>query len=307
MQQSFHAGTFPARVTLELTNLCNLSCTFCPRHTMGGGKGMMSKQLATKIIDELAEHLPITLVPFFRGESLLNPYWDHILSYAVKKGLGPIQFTTNGTLLTPQNAVRLLDTNIHFISFSLDTLDPVLYEATRRKAQFDQVMQNIHYFLDVHKKRNSSMEIQVSAVETQSHSPGMKAFIDYWKPLVDRVRVFIEHSKDGNPGSIDTITLPSKRLPCNKPYTDIIIYWDGEVGICNHDWQRPAKGPYMGSVLQQTIAEIWNNTAYTHLRQAHEGQRALDTPCSSCSHWVTHYLDEQVLGRVYTNTSRRSP
>ncbi len=300
MSQLPESGDFPRRITLELTNQCNISCTFCPRHTMGGELGIMPTSLALKLIDEMAEHPPVCLVPFFRGEPLLHPDWHHILSHAVKKGLAPVQFTTNGTLLTPENAALLLDTGIHFLSFSLDTLDPALYEASRRKARFAQTMENIHAFLRLHEERRSSMQVQVSAVETDAHKAGMAAFVEYWQPRVDRVRVYMEHSKDGRPGSLAGVEIPEQRLPCKKIYTDMIIYWNGEVGICNHDWQRPATGPRMGDVSATGIAAVWNSPAYTELRRRHEGGGELEMPCSACGHWLADYLEAHLLGRVYT-------
>ena len=56
---------FPNRITVELTNQCNVSCTFCPRQLMNMKIGNMDRKLYFKIIDEAAEHLPIKLVLFF--------------------------------------------------------------------------------------------------------------------------------------------------------------------------------------------------------------------------------------------------
>ena len=68
---------FPNRITIELTNQCNVSCTFCPRQQVPMEIGFMKKELYYKIIDEAARHLPIKIVIFFRGESLLQQI--HIL------------------------------------------------------------------------------------------------------------------------------------------------------------------------------------------------------------------------------------
>ena len=76
---------FPKRVTLELTNHCNLRCVMCPRKYMRGPKGYMSFSLYKNIIGQLAEHRDTALVPFFRGESLLHPRCIEMLRYA-KKG-----------------------------------------------------------------------------------------------------------------------------------------------------------------------------------------------------------------------------
>jgi molybdenum cofactor biosynthesis enzyme MoaA len=99
--------------------------------------GFMDKEVFEKIVDECAEHLPVALVPFFRGESLLHNHFNDFIRYAKAKGLGPIQFTTNATLLNEKMNERILSSGIDFISFSLDTIDKESYEKNRLGADFD--------------------------------------------------------------------------------------------------------------------------------------------------------------------------
>ena len=74
---------FPDRVTIELTNKCNLVCNCCPRKFMKTGLGVMEKEVFEKVIDECAEHLPVALVPFFRGESLLHNHFNDFIINAL--------------------------------------------------------------------------------------------------------------------------------------------------------------------------------------------------------------------------------
>ncbi|MBU1419939.1 MAG: radical SAM protein [Proteobacteria bacterium] len=297
---------FPKRVTLELTNSCNLNCVFCPRKHMDGHLGYMSRELAEKLIDEMADNLPVTMVPFFRGESLLHRHWYEILSYAKQKGIGPIQFTSNGTRLNKDAAEKILDLEIEFISFSLDTIDATLYESTRLGAKYEKVLDNILQFLDLKKKRNAKLpQVQISAVETEQHKPGMKDFIQYWQPKVDRVRVYVEHSSSDHPGTIDA-PLPSfsKRLPCHKPFEDLIVLWDGNIALCNHDWTRE-KNRSIGNVSSQSIVSVWNSERYQYIRIMHENGILDKEPlCAHCDHWKMFYLDEGYLGQLYTKEER---
>ena len=50
---------FPNRITVELTNDCNVSCTFCNRQKIAMDIGYMSEALFYKIVDEASEHLPM--------------------------------------------------------------------------------------------------------------------------------------------------------------------------------------------------------------------------------------------------------
>ena len=119
---------FPDRVTVELTNDCNVSCSFCNRQKIDMSIGYIEDALYYKIIDEMALHKPIKLVPFFRGEPLMHPHIVEYLHYAKDKGIGPIQMASNALLLNEQMQDALIDVGVDYISFSLDTLDADIYK-----------------------------------------------------------------------------------------------------------------------------------------------------------------------------------
>jgi MoaA/NifB/PqqE/SkfB family radical SAM enzyme len=295
------AGDFPGRITLELTNRCNLNCTFCPRRYMEKERGFMDTALAMRLLDEMAEHSPVAVVPFFRGESLLHPEWFDILCHSQKASVGEIQFTTNASLLTPENAEKILDLELSFISFSLDTVDETLYNASRRGANYGQTLKNVLNFLERRDARGVKTRVQVSAVETPEHQPGMDAFVEFWRDRADRVRVYVEHSADGQPGSIDQPMQEfDNRLPCHKVFTDMVVYWNGQVACCNHDWTRQVNGTPLGDVSKDGMAKVWQGDAYRALRQAH-ASGVLDgvAPCNGCDHWKMYYTKAGFLGRTY--------
>jgi MoaA/NifB/PqqE/SkfB family radical SAM enzyme len=244
---------------------------------------------ARVLIDEMAEHAPVQVVPFFRGESLLNKDWREILAYVKAKRVGPVQFTTNATLLDREAAAKLADLNLDFISFSMDTIDPQLYESTRRGADYEKCLANVLGFLEERERRKADTVVQVSAVETDAHRPRMDEFVEYWRPKVDKVRVYVEHSANGSPGGIDA-PLPKfdSRRPCRKLFTDMVIYWNGEAAVCNHDWARLVDGPRIGNVFDSGIARVWRTESLE--------------PCRGCDHWKMYYMESGFLGRAYEGT-----
>lgn len=268
-------------------------------------RGFMDTGLAKLLIDEMMAHSPVSIVPFFRGESLLHPDWFEILQHAQQKSVGDIQFTTNASLLTPENIEKVLDLKLAFISFSLDTVDSELYNSSRLGADYDQTMNNVLEFLKRRDKRCVKTEVQVSAVETPEHRPGMKAFVEYWQTKADRVRVYVEHSTDGFPGSIDEkLPVFESRQPCHKPFTDMVIYWNGQVACCNHDWTRQVDGTPLGDIANDGIAAVWNGEPYKAFRQTHlDCQLDGVKPCSGCDHWKMYYMKDGYLGRTYRKTS----
>lgn len=292
---------FPERITVEMTNRCNLECSFCPRHLINMKLGEMEAGLFQKIVDEAEKHLPVSLVFFFRGESLLHPKLADCIRYAKQKGLGPLQLASNGFNLTEEIAEKLLDSGLDFISFSLDTIDPEVYKMTRPQGDLTRSMENVLQFakkIELRKKKGLHVpEIQVSSIDVEDYRPTQENFVQFWRQYADRVRIYVEHSADGNLGSIKLDVYQGERQPCKKVSTDMVIYWDGKVALCNHDWDNQLE---MGDVNKQSIKAIWNSSKYESVCLMHEKNSFKPgIVCKNCDHWKMYYLPEGYLGRVY--------
>lgn len=297
---------FPNRITVELTNQCNVSCTFCPRQSVDMKIGFMSMELYKKIIDEASDHLPVKLVIFFRGESLLHPEFIECVKYAKDKEIGPIQYATNAFELTNDMADKLLETGIDFISFSLDTLDPEIYRKSRLCGNLDISRDNVIYLSKkCDEKRKKGLQVptlQVSTVEIEEYMPEQGKFIEFWKKYVDIVRVYYEHDDNGKFRNVEVQRLLEEevpeRKPCRKLFTDLLVYWDGQLALCNYDWRGGLQGLNLNKM---TIEEAWNSKLYEQLREAHNnGEIADDIMCQNCQHWRIDYMQNGYLGKLYT-------
>ena len=92
------------RVYLEITNVCNLACSFCPGTTREGR--FMSEEDLVRLLEKLrgeTQYLYFHLM----GEPLLHPSLGRFLTLAGEKGFRVI-LTTNGTLL-PERGQTLLE------------------------------------------------------------------------------------------------------------------------------------------------------------------------------------------------------
>lgn len=98
---------------LEITNLCNLSCTFC--HKTARPPRTMTEAEFEKLTDRLVgiRHLYFHLM----GEPTIHPCLPRFIGIARRKGFLPI-LTTNGSLLS-QKGDLLLQSPLHKVSISL--------------------------------------------------------------------------------------------------------------------------------------------------------------------------------------------
>jgi radical SAM protein with 4Fe4S-binding SPASM domain len=295
---------FPNRVTIEVTNRCNIHCRFCPRNLFDMQLGDMEESLFCKIVDECAEHLPVCGVLFFRGEPFIFEKMVDFIKYAKEKGLSPIQIASNGLALDERKADKVLASGLDFISFSMDTIDKEVYAQARKHSDLDLSTQNVISFINKAEARKAAglpvPEIQVSSVDIKEYQPYKQEFIDFWTKYADRTRIYVESCGDGNFGSLaDKDIIPyQERMPCRKVFTDMIVYYDGNVALCNHDWNNELQ---LGNIKQQSISEIWNGEKYQELRKYHQNPAGFDKGiiCDNCDQWKIDYAEQKILGELY--------
>lgn len=102
------------KVYLEITNICNLSCSFC--HGTARKPGMMSRaefDAVTEALRGQAKYLYFHVL----GEPLVHPLLPEFIRLGAEKGFLPM-LTTNGTLL-PERGAELLDSPLRKVSISM--------------------------------------------------------------------------------------------------------------------------------------------------------------------------------------------
>ncbi|MBN2370865.1 MAG: radical SAM/SPASM domain-containing protein [Vicinamibacteria bacterium] len=118
---------------IELTNVCNFKCVFCPEATMRRKRGFMARAQALRLIDEVAAKRswlgPIFPVKLHQmGEPMLHPDLADIVAHAEASGV-PIELNTNCGLITAPIIDALYAAGLTHMILSYQTPD----EASFRK------------------------------------------------------------------------------------------------------------------------------------------------------------------------------
>lgn len=244
---------FPSRVAVELTNYCNLGCEVCPRHHTRMVYGMMSWELWTKIIDEIAQH-DTTLIPTWRGEMMCHSYAAEFLYYAARRVYN---------LLIVSNGILVGD-----FTFPLDLLEYV-----------DKFNISIHskYSLDGLKYIHDHLgptNIQVSRIEGTLNQQGI------WTRAISLAktnRTYKQHTINGKWGQVEHRPWRAREY-CKRLDTDLCIGWDGQVSRCCYVWPT-LKYPNINAV---DIKHIWlNDPALNDIRDKYP-----DIVCEECDQWA---------------------
>jgi len=107
------------KIYIEITNVCNLSCDFCPR-TMREPE-FMTIESFSKILDQIKPYTSYIYL-HVKGEPLLHPELDEFLDLSYEKGF-QVNITTNGTLIHKVHDMLLCKPALRQINFSLHSFD----------------------------------------------------------------------------------------------------------------------------------------------------------------------------------------
>ena len=111
------------KVYLEISNLCNLHCSFCP------GTRRSPRLLSVEEFRLLTEKLRgYTRYLYFHlmGEPLIHPELKSVLSISAEKGFR-VMITTNGVLLSERGAILLQSSAVHKVNISLQSFEANIF------------------------------------------------------------------------------------------------------------------------------------------------------------------------------------
>ncbi len=109
-------------ISFEMTNRCNLFCSYCIRNSGGSNNVDLDKWNYYKAIDDIVEsQCPIEVV-LTGGEFTIRDDWHEIISVTNRKGVDPA-IITNATLFKEDDFSFLSDCNIRFLQVSIDGLN----------------------------------------------------------------------------------------------------------------------------------------------------------------------------------------
>lgn len=155
----------------ETTAGCNLECVHCRR--LDVAREMMREDLSTPEALALVESIaragrPILVLS--GGEPLIRPDILTIARHAADQGL-VVSMATNGTLVTPELAVRVREAGVRRVSISVDGADARTHDTFRAlPGSFEAALRGLGYL------RDAGIEVQINTTIAR-HNDGQLAAI----------------------------------------------------------------------------------------------------------------------------------
>lgn len=291
----------PEKIYIEPTDMCNLNCSICFRHSWINEKmGMMDMPVFLKLCKELSSLTSVKEVFFGgMGEPLFHPGIVEMVEAVpphLKKSL-----ITNGNLLDEKMAEELAAAGISEVWISVDGFNALKSEEIQTGTSFHTVLDNIRAFNRV--RADSNVKLCISFVISESNVGELQQ-IDSFADEYGIDKINISHQIPGEPVTGSNPEIPGSygagfselKVPLGKmrrlsegkygPVEDVcpfidnnasFIKWNGEVVPCMqllhscrtylYDEERTVKSFSYGNIHEQKFEDCWNNTDYSHFRK----------------------------------------
>lgn len=279
---------YPIHLDIELDNVCNYACTFCP---IGQPENELNKyykdlkKLDTskvyEILDE-AKHIGVKSLQFnLVNEPLAHKNIFKVLDYASKLKFNDLFFISNGYLLNEKNSEKILSSGLTKIMFSLDAFSPETYKERKLKnkkpANYEKVIKNILAFLKLKRKLKKKFPLtRVSFIVMENNKHEMEDFKKFWENKVDAIH--FQKLTDYSDSNIITESVTDSQ--CNMPMFRLSIKSDGNVKPCCVGY-----GEYIniGNVYKDSLYNIWNSNFMKNFQKMHIEKKAENNEhCKKC-------------------------
>jgi MoaA/NifB/PqqE/SkfB family radical SAM enzyme len=290
---------YPAFVTVEPTNLCNLRCIECPagNGTMIRPRGNLDISLFKNLINELSPRLSYLML-YFQGEPLLHPQLTELIQYANYKKIYT-SVSTNGHLLEKKKAKKIVKSGLDRIIISLDGTDQKSYQQYRLGGDFNQVLLGIVNLVQAKKKLCSHLPFVILQFIVMHHNEnqihevkalGRKLGVD--RTVIKSLQVQdLKNNFDLLPANsrFSRYKLNEKREPviknrlrnrCRRLWHTMVILNDGFAVPCCFD--KDARF-IMGKYPELDVNSIWKGEELNRFRQKILNSRKDIQMCCNCT------------------------
>ena len=269
-----------SKVYVEISNLCNLSCAFCP------GTKRQNRAMTEEEFSSLLPKLrPYTDFLYFHlmGEPLCHPKLGIFLELAHSHGFKVI-ITTNGTLLRKQQELLLSAPALHKINISLHA-----FEANDLSVPFEEYLAQCLSFgkaaegnvLISYRLWNSGganeLNGQIKTALAQ-YFPGN--WVQERRGIRIGNRVYLEHGDKFDWPDL-TAQDGGEQVFCYGLRDQIGVLCDGTVVPCCLDHEGDLA---LGNLFRQELAEILENPRAKAIYEGFSNRRAAEPLCRRCGY-----------------------
>jgi len=268
------------KIYLEISNICNLQCAFCPG-TVRKKHAMTEKEFTTLLpkLRPWSDYLYFHLM----GEPLCHPQLEKFLQLAGDAGF-KIILTTNGTLLKKQQAVLLSAPALHKVNISLHA-----FEANDLSFSLEEYLRDCFAFGQAVQRKCIVSYRLWNQGGTDEQNPRILSLLQQYfpHPWVQERRgqrlapgVYLEHGDHFDWPDLNAADNGAKCF-CYGLRDQIGVLCDGTVVPCclDHDAQIP-----LGNLFTSDLEEILNTPRAKAIYDGFSQGIASEELCRHCGY-----------------------
>ncbi len=278
----------PVDISLELSSLCNMHCTYCyhaDKKNLPFKMNFMDWDTAKKILFEAAGLGVASVKMNWRGESTLNPIFPNVCIYAR-------DLSSRSVFID-----RLTNSNFKFdnskddiftalacqtkVKVSYDSFRKDVFETQRAGGDHDLTTANIDKFYNW---KGRKTELVLQAVRTQRNKD--EDFEGEIKKRWPSIGLSVRDVVDGRLNKdIENILVKKRdldnRQSCLQAHVRLIFDSKGRASPCCPDIKNEL---VIGSIHEQSLYDIFNSELARTLRKELKSGKAFEkNPCKNCS------------------------
>jgi MoaA/NifB/PqqE/SkfB family radical SAM enzyme len=298
----------PFELHLELTNICNAKCVFCPYQFQQRQHEFMTDEVFEKAVSDYVKINggSVSLTPIV-GDALIDPKFLERVRYLRKfPEIDRILLTTNGILLDQFGIENILNSGLDSISISTSGFEAESYRRIYRSSAYERMKNNVTQLVQTNAKREKPLNIWICLRTDRSMNDVMKD-PDFQPILEHNPDIDFTWSYTSAGGRVTREVLPSamklrvsppKKETCVNLFNGPIVLPDGTVIACScvaaMDAQDDLK---IGHILEDDLLSIYTGPLMKNLRDQFKPGGCLNKTCGSCDMYRDLELYKTTNGR----------
>jgi len=282
----------PFELHLELTNLCNANCVFCPYQFQERDVQFMADDVFEKAVGDFVAGGggSVGLTPIV-GDALIHPdFVDRVRRLRAEPRVDRIWVTTNAILLDQHGVDEVLTSGLTSITISTSGFDEPSYRRIYRSSAYPRFRRNVLELVRRNRELPEPLAITIGLrtdrpLEEVLRDADFQPILEH-APDVDFTWSFTSAggrvTREALPAGMRLRVVSARHETCVQLYNGPIVLPEGTVMACSCVAAMDAVADLgIVNLRERSLAEIWTSARMVELRRSFAAG-GLNRTCAGC-------------------------